>query len=356
MPHDTKNLNDANPMNKRLPAEVISRRRRIEPPTEKDGLMTVDRKAIFVMKPEHRAKWLLKALKQAAEGRLRTSDLYDVIVSTRFIDDVPLRAGRRMERAVRDQLSLFSGKQQRFLSSEAALTVKFGKASEGDGAEEQGSEEPLAVTEKAESRAEDMMARCRDFVREKMGQRGDGGSAGSTGEAAGSLSTPGALEEDAPLGPDGKAVVMAALEVQRNVEVRIPTASPPVVVSVAPKALPRKPEELGFDAAETPGLARSVSPPQRPAPKPRKLCSCSRSPPKTSNSTEQPPVRKEPAPTRRHEDRAPPERPPARRRRRGSSVSSSRSVGKRRRPRSRSSSRSEPTTRRRRGRPRRSSH
>uniref|UniRef100_A0A7S1AFL3 Uncharacterized protein n=1 Tax=Noctiluca scintillans TaxID=2966 RepID=A0A7S1AFL3_NOCSC len=343
MPHDTKNLNDANPMKRRVPAESISRRRRVEPqPPEKDAVLTVDRKAIFVMKPDQRAKWLIKALKQASEGRIRTSDLYDVIVSTRFIEDVPVRAGRKMERAVREQLSLFSGKQQRFLSSEAAITVKFGQ--QADDAPGQADEAP-GVTEQAESRAEEMMARCRDFVREKMVERGELGSAPSAGEIPGETLL--LAEAKAPLldSADGEFAV---------------SVPPQIVVTAATKptprksevAAPRKPEDLGFEAAETPGLARSASPPRRP--ETRKTRSCSRS---RSRGTPPAPVEevREQRPTRKEgtRDRSPHDRHP-RRRRRGSSVSS-RSAGARRRKRPRpSSSGSEPSCRRRR--PRRAFH
>jgi len=131
----------------------------------------IDRKAVFSMKPERRAKWLTKALKQAADGLLRASDIYDVISSTRFAEDIPYKMGSKMNSAVQEHLPLFSGKQQRYLSSESTLSVKFGKKKEVNAMES--SQDDKAAEEKSEAQMEEMMARCRAFVREKMLERGE---------------------------------------------------------------------------------------------------------------------------------------------------------------------------------------
>jgi len=165
----------------------------VEPPAAVEAAegatVTLERKAVFALKPPQREKWLKKALKQAAGGQIRASDLYDVIASTRFTEDVPHGLGQRMARAVQQQLSLFSGKQQRFLSSEATLALKFGRppAEQDPGAgkvpggdpdppEGAGAEGPQGTME------EEMMARCRAFVRERLRERG--GSAEEHGEGA----------------------------------------------------------------------------------------------------------------------------------------------------------------------------
>lgn len=167
--HDREDARDANPLVNRLPAEVVSRRKpRAEPAfvEVEGGSVTIDRKTIFAMKPEHRAKWLFKALKHAAVGEVRANDVYDVIASNRFVEDLPPKVGRKMGRAVQEQMDLFSTKQRRFLTSEAVLVSKFG------------------AQESAESKMEDMMARCRAFVREKAMERGDFAAQQGQAEAA----------------------------------------------------------------------------------------------------------------------------------------------------------------------------
>lgn len=176
---------DANPLNRRLPAEVVSRRRRVALPTAveaaEDAPVTLDRKAVFALKPPQREKWLKKALKQVADSQIRSSDLYDVIASTRFAEDIPYKLGQKMARAVQQQLSLFSGKQQRFLSAEATLVLKFGKAAQqgADASEAPGNgwaaPEAGVVAAPPQTSAEEMMARCRAFVRERMQERGEAG-------------------------------------------------------------------------------------------------------------------------------------------------------------------------------------
>eukprot|EP00420_Gonyaulax_spinifera_P005252 CAMPEP_0197940652 /NCGR_PEP_ID=MMETSP1439-20131203/121604_1 /TAXON_ID=66791 /ORGANISM="Gonyaulax spinifera, Strain CCMP409" /LENGTH=175 /DNA_ID=CAMNT_0043563831 /DNA_START=70 /DNA_END=594 /DNA_ORIENTATION=+ len=161
---------DANPLNRRLPAEVVSRRRRPEPAAveaAEDVPVTVERKSVFGLKAAQREKWLKKALKQAADNQIRASDLYDVIASTRFVDDIPYKMGQKMARAVRQQLNLFSGKQQRFLSADAALVKKFGDAEPEaeEKAEDVQAKEKEASAE-VSNQMEEMMARCRAFVRE----------------------------------------------------------------------------------------------------------------------------------------------------------------------------------------------
>lgn len=162
-------------MNRRLPAEVVSRRRPQQAAQAEttDDFVPLDRKVVFLMKPDKRQKWLTKALKQAGEGLVRASDLYDVIASTRFAEDVPYKLGQKMNRAVQQQLDLFSGKQQRYLSTESLLSTKFGKVGAPEAELEDVAHEGTDEGEAAVSQMEEMMARCRAFVREKMTERGE---------------------------------------------------------------------------------------------------------------------------------------------------------------------------------------
>lgn len=161
-------------MNRRLPAEVVSRRRpqQVAQVETAGDPVPLDRKVVFLMKPDKRQKWLTKALKQAGEGLLRVSDLYDVIASTRFPEDVPYKLGQKMNRAVQQQLDLFTGKQQKYLSTESLLSTRFKVGAPeheiGDTAQESADEGEAAV-----SQMEEMMARCRAFARQKMTERGE---------------------------------------------------------------------------------------------------------------------------------------------------------------------------------------
>mmetsp|Transcript_83099 Transcript_83099/g.268872 ORF Transcript_83099/g.268872 Transcript_83099/m.268872 type:complete len:227 (-) Transcript_83099:99-779(-) len=115
---------DANPMHRRIPAEVVSRRARAppkrvaQPEKEKESEdVIVDLKAAIILKPEARPRWLVKALKMVADSRASSTELYNIIVSRKFASGLPERVGRRLVSIVEDSIDLFSDKQQRYLSS-----------------------------------------------------------------------------------------------------------------------------------------------------------------------------------------------------------------------------------------------
>lgn len=123
---------DANPLHKRLPAEVVTRRRRPEAKVIEDKPVDdvrVDLKAAVALKPDSRPKWLAKACKMAEEGRASTTELYNIITSRKFLGGLPSKIGRRLRDVVHENLGLFSDKQQRHLRSEDwALNAKYGDA------------------------------------------------------------------------------------------------------------------------------------------------------------------------------------------------------------------------------------
>jgi len=165
---DREDNRDANPLVNALPAQVVGRRRRAQPSqAELQGdTVTLDRQLVFLMKPEHRAKWLSNALEQMGQDQeIRASDIYDIIASNRFVDGVQPKLGRKMASLLLGQLELFSAKQKRFLSSEAALVAKFGVTPQQHAQSQQAEQQAQA--------ADDMMARCAAFVREKMIERGE---------------------------------------------------------------------------------------------------------------------------------------------------------------------------------------
>eukprot|EP00438_Fugacium_kawagutii_P030726 Skav209836 [mRNA] locus=scaffold2703:238324:265090:- [translate_table: standard] len=122
---------DANPMNRRLPAEVVSRRKRenraqpgkaVKEEAAPSHLST-DLKQVLAMKPEARSKWLAKAVQQGhpQDGRLSPKSIYDIIAHAKFANDLNEKMGQRMYRVLHANLSLFSTKQQKFLEKECSL-------------------------------------------------------------------------------------------------------------------------------------------------------------------------------------------------------------------------------------------
>lgn len=146
--------------------------------------VTVDLKSVTALKPESRAKWLAKACKRAADGEVNVKSLYDVLSSRKICHEMHEKAGQRMLRTLRDNLWVFSEKQQRFLGEESPLALKFSAAVErstaqrgGRSDDEDGDQQerrPAGArsstgpsADDAAAKMEEMMARCRDFVRDK---------------------------------------------------------------------------------------------------------------------------------------------------------------------------------------------
>lgn len=125
---------DCNPLNRRVPAEVVSRRHKPEKKLqEEDVPLEMDRAKVLAMKPEHRLKWLSKALQKGQEGKVTTT-LYDIIAHTKFGLGATPKVGRNMFKIVLANLTHFSQKQQRFLEGECKLAKDF--RYRGSGAED----------------------------------------------------------------------------------------------------------------------------------------------------------------------------------------------------------------------------
>mmetsp|Transcript_101205 Transcript_101205/g.269077 ORF Transcript_101205/g.269077 Transcript_101205/m.269077 type:complete len:325 (-) Transcript_101205:77-1051(-) len=151
---------DANPLNRRLPAEVVTRRRKEvkkveEKPTDE---VKVDLKTALSLKPEARLKWLGKACKMAEDGKASTTELYSIISSRKFAAGMHIKIGRRMMEVVREHLGIFSDKQQRHLKSdEWVLSATF---KEKNGAEADGDEQDMDAA--AQDRRADSSERSGD--------------------------------------------------------------------------------------------------------------------------------------------------------------------------------------------------
>mmetsp|Transcript_55829 Transcript_55829/g.154585 ORF Transcript_55829/g.154585 Transcript_55829/m.154585 type:complete len:292 (+) Transcript_55829:107-982(+) len=129
----------------------------------------VDLKAVLGMKPEQRVKWLSKACRKVADGEANVKHVYDVLSSRKLVADMSEKVGRRMLRVLREHLYLFSEKQQRYLNEESSLAMSFNidERSEEEAEEADDVARPSTRVDEAAARMEEMMARCRDFVREK---------------------------------------------------------------------------------------------------------------------------------------------------------------------------------------------
>lgn len=118
---------DANPLNRRLPAEVVSRRHKPEKrkQEEEEAPLITDQKQVLAMKPEQRVKWLGKALQKGQEGKVTMTTLYDIIAHAKFALGASENVGRKMFKIVRANLVQFSAKQKRFLETESKLAKDF---------------------------------------------------------------------------------------------------------------------------------------------------------------------------------------------------------------------------------------
>mmetsp|Transcript_36815 Transcript_36815/g.72846 ORF Transcript_36815/g.72846 Transcript_36815/m.72846 type:complete len:281 (-) Transcript_36815:173-1015(-) len=134
----------------------------------------VDVKEVLGLRPEQRQRWLVKACRKAADGEANVKHVYDVLTSRRLTTDMSDKVGRRMLRVLREHLYLFSEKQQRWLSEESPLAMQFSVDERSDGdiddtedlvGSSRGTRKPQA--DNVAARMEEMMARCRDFVRAK---------------------------------------------------------------------------------------------------------------------------------------------------------------------------------------------
>jgi len=153
---------DANPLNRRLPAEVVTRRRREAKKVEEKPVdeVKIDLKTALSLKPEARVKWLGKACKMAEEGRASTTELYSIISSRKFAAGIHPKIGRRIMELVRENLGIFSDKQQRHLKSdEWALGAAFGERTGGDAE----ADEQDRRADSSERSGDERQARTRTF-------------------------------------------------------------------------------------------------------------------------------------------------------------------------------------------------
>eukprot|EP00435_Cladocopium_sp_Y103_P069669 s738_g33.t1 len=181
---------------------------------------TVELEQVLQKRPDGRAKWLAKALVQAADGRMDSQSLYSVVAHNRFIEELTDKAGKRMYRALHANLHVFSSRQRKFLEKECALARKYA-ATAFQGIQKDGDEDEKQ--EQAASAVEDMMARCRAFVRERQSERGERAENG------------GGEDED---GAEGEGGGEAGAEVE-DIKPPAPAPEPPSTAPVVSKGASR---------------------------------------------------------------------------------------------------------------------
>lgn len=134
---------------------------------EEDYAFVVDLRTVLAMRPEQRVKWLGKVCRKVADGEASVKHVYDVLSNRKLTTDMTEKVGRRMLRVLRENLYLFSEKQQRFLGEESTLAKFAVEERSEEEPEPDRDEQKPAARDEAAARMEEMMARCRDFVRQK---------------------------------------------------------------------------------------------------------------------------------------------------------------------------------------------
>jgi len=147
-------------------------KRQVEAQNAEEVDVVMDMRSVLAMEPEERAKWLSTACRHASEGTVKVNHLYDLLASRKIVTDLADKIGQRMMRTMYKYMWIFSEKQQQYLSQSQLATqfsVDESKASrkEKDPDEAKTFKQKKPMDDAASARMEEMMARCRGFVREK---------------------------------------------------------------------------------------------------------------------------------------------------------------------------------------------
>lgn len=144
---------DANPLNRRLPAEVITRQSKVKKVIEKiSDDVQVDLKVALSLKPEARLRWLSKAFKMVEEKKVPGTELYDIVSNRKFCGTMQSKNSQKLRAIVAESMAIFSDKQQRFLRSDEWAPNKLDEDreanldGEGSAALPEGDESPPAST------------------------------------------------------------------------------------------------------------------------------------------------------------------------------------------------------------------
>ncbi|CAL1152495.1 unnamed protein product [Cladocopium goreaui] len=154
---------DANPLNRRLPAEVVTRQKReVKKIVENNDEVQVDLKTALSLKPEARVKWLSKALRMVEDKRASSTELYDIVSNRKFCATMHTRNSQRLRGLILDNLSIFSEKQRRFLRSDEWAPNKLFEEEDIKEAEEE--DRKLSPSVKRDGRPERLTERAVEKV------------------------------------------------------------------------------------------------------------------------------------------------------------------------------------------------
>mmetsp|Transcript_99437 Transcript_99437/g.195333 ORF Transcript_99437/g.195333 Transcript_99437/m.195333 type:complete len:263 (+) Transcript_99437:94-882(+) len=131
-----------------VPGEVTSRRKKKVSKEEvqqaKEEYVSLDWDDVFPKKPKDRLRWLYKALQAAKEGKIKPGPLYDIIAHRKFVDGLKGHIATDVLNLIRGNLSLFSAKQQKQLTSDNfELFRKFAPINVLDSDEDEADAPPL---------------------------------------------------------------------------------------------------------------------------------------------------------------------------------------------------------------------
>lgn len=86
---------------------------------EKEEYVSLDWDHIFPKKPMDRLRWLFKAFESAKNGKLKEKGkIFDIIVHRKFLDGLKGQVATDTLNLIRGNLTIFSGKQQKQLTSD----------------------------------------------------------------------------------------------------------------------------------------------------------------------------------------------------------------------------------------------
>merc|ERR1719450_771576 len=104
-----------------VPAEVVTRQRKKpskeEEQKKQEEYVTLEWDDVFPKKPLDRLRWLDKALKAAQQGKVKSQPLFDIINHRKFPDGLVGNIATDTLNLIRGNLSCFSNKQQKQLTS-----------------------------------------------------------------------------------------------------------------------------------------------------------------------------------------------------------------------------------------------
>jgi len=136
--------------------------------------ISLDWDHVFPKKPKERLRWLYKALECARKGKVKTGPLFDIIVHRKFLEGLKGNIATDCLNLIRGDLSLFSNKQQKQLTSDSfELFRKFAPVNVLDSDDDEADAPPLPPPPKVIVEVKEKKKRKVQEVREREEEEGD---------------------------------------------------------------------------------------------------------------------------------------------------------------------------------------